>query len=193
MDQTISYYDDNAEDFCKNTVNVDMSYCWQRFLQYLKEGGHILDAGCGSGRDSRKFKELGYQVTAMDASQKICLEAEKVLGQQILCRTFAEIEEVEAYDGIWACASLLHVPKGEMITVLERIKDALREKGILYASFKLGAGEISRNGRFFNDSNKAELESLMDKVGLEVLEMFETSDAREDRGDEKWINVIARK
>lgn len=190
MNQTISYYDKNAEKFCKNTVNVDMSFCQDKFLKYLKDGADILDAGCGSGRDSVAFKQAGYHVTAMDASLEMCKEAEKTLGQKVICKTFEEIDEVQMYDGIWACASLLHVPKEKMEDVLYRLKCALKDGGVLYASFKHGEGEKVVDGRLFNYYNRQSLECLMVRNGFDVMELFETQDVREDRHRERWVNVV---
>lgn len=193
MNQTISYYDKNAEEFCKNTIDADMTFCRGKFLKYLKNGATILDAGCGSGRDSVVFKQLGYHVTAMDASPKICREAEKVLGQKVLCKTFEELDDENVYDGIWACASLLHVPKERIGEALYRLKRALKDGGILYASFKYGEEEKIVNGRLFNYYNEQSLRTLMCENGFEVLELFVTQDVRKDRREEKWVNVIGVK
>ena len=78
--RTLSYYDENAAAFCEGTRNADMSEMRRRFLQYLKPGTLILDAGCGSGRDSKAFMEGGYRVVAIDGSEKICRLASKYLG-----------------------------------------------------------------------------------------------------------------
>lgn len=193
MNRTISYYNKNAKEFCKNTVDVDMSFCRDKFLKYLKAGSTILDAGCGSGRDSVAFKQLGYHVTAMDASPEICKEAEKVLGQKVLCKTFEELDDENMYDGIWACASLLHIPKESMAEVLNRLKCALKDGGVLYASFKYGDEEKIVNGRFFNYYDEKSLRVLMEENGFEVLELFATQDVREDRHEEKWVNVVGVK
>lgn len=193
MNETILYYEDNAAEFCKNTLDADMTFCRNKFLSYLKPGSHILDAGCGSGRDSKAFMELGYQVTAMDASQKICEEAEKVIECKVLCQSFEEIEIENAYDGIWACASLLHVSQEKLPEVLHRLKQALKDGGILYASFKYGVGEKVKNGRIFNNYNECTLRSLMEEAGFEVLEVFVTEDVREDRKGEKWVNGVGVK
>lgn len=193
MNQTISYYDKNAAEFCKNTIDADMSFCRNKFLKYLKTGSAILDAGCGSGRDSVAFKQIGYHVTAMDASLEICKEAEKVLRQKVICKTFEELDDENVYDGIWACASLLHVSKERMEDVLCRLKYALKDGGVLYASFKYGDEEKIVNGRFFNYYNERSLRRLMRENGFEVLELFVTQDVREDRQEEKWVNVVGVK
>ena len=193
MNKTILYYEENAAEFCKNTLNADMAFCRNKFLGYLKPGAHILDAGCGSGRDSKAFMELGYQVTAMDASQKICEEAEKLLELKVFCQSFEEIEMENTFDGIWACASLLHVSKEKLPEVLYRLKQALKDGGILYASFKYGEGESVKKGRLFNNYNEGNLRSLMKDAGFEVSEVFVTEDVREDRRGEKWVTGVGVK
>ena len=193
MDQTISYYDKNAAEFCKNTIDADMSFCRDKFLKYLKKGSTILDAGCGSGRDSVTFKQLGYHVTAMDASPEICKEAEKVLGQKVICKAFEELDDENVYDGTWACASLLHVPKERIAKVLCHLKRALKDGGVLYASFKYGEEEKVVNGRLFNYYNERSLTALIEKCGFEVLEVFVTQDVREGRQEELWVNVVGVK
>lgn len=190
MNQTISYYEENAVEFCKNTISADMSFCRDKFLQYLKDGAVILDVGCGSGRDSVAFKQLGYHVTAIDASPKICQEAEKVLEQKVICKTFEELDDENVYDGIWACASLLHVTKDKMGEVLHRLKRALKDGGIIYASFKYGEEEKVVMGRLFSNYNEQSLRALLNENGFEVLEVFVTQDARRNRHEEKWVNVV---
>lgn len=189
MNQTVSYYNEYAEEYCAATVNVDMSFCRDRFMASLPVEAHILDAGCGSGRDSKVFIEHGFSVTAMDASENICMEAAKLLGKDVLQLTFDEIEFENEFDGIWACASLLHVPKNEIACVINKLKKALKPAGIFYASFKYGTGEREVNGRVFNDYDEALLKLLLERVGFTVMDIFITEDVREDRAE--WVNVIA--
>lgn len=204
--RTLSYYDENAAAFCEGTRNADMSEMRGRFLRYLKPGALILDAGCGSGRDSKFFMESGYRVVAIDGSEKICRLASKYLGQEVQCRRFEEIDERNVYDGIWACASLLHVPYELLPKVIARLIDALVDGGVLYASFKYGEdmikGEREAGGRYFTDLTEegwrkvleeAEEEMKESRKKLETVECFVTGDVREGRGGEKWLNVVGRK
>lgn len=206
QERTISYYNENAVAFCKETRNADMSETREQFLQYLKPGALILDAGCGSGRDSKAFLESGYRVVAMDGSEKMCRLASKFLGQEVQCRRFEEIDEKERYDGIWACASLLHVPYELLPKVIARLVDSLVDGGVLYASFKYGGdkmkGERESGGRYFTDLTEegwrrvleeAEEEKKGSRKKLETVECFVTGDVREGRGGEKWLNVVGRK
>lgn len=172
--------------------DADMTFCRNQFLKCLNSQSRILDAGCGSGRDSKAFFDLGYEVIAMDASRKICEVAEKVLGQKVLCQSFEELDMENMLDGIWACASLLHVQKERISDVLHRLKRALRDGGVLYASFKYGNGEVVRQGRYFHNYDELTLKELMQDAGFEILELFVTEDVREGRSEEKWVNVIGR-
>ncbi len=192
--KTIEYYNSNTEDFIRRTVNSEMSGCQKKFLGLLKSGSRVLDAGCGSGRDSKFFLEQGLRVDAIDASEKMCQAASEYIGQPVNCISFEELEARERYDGIWACASLLHVGKGELPLILKKFYDALKEDGILYASFKYGTDEQWRLGRFFSDYQLEELERIFLRDGLfELVEAFETEDERQDYKNKPWINVIVKK
>lgn len=192
MNQTIAYYDEHAEKYCAATVNADMSFCRDRFMDALQAGACILDAGCGSGRDSKVFLENGFEVTAMDASGKMCMEAEKLLGQNVLQGTFENMDFKNEFDGIWACASLLHVARTEINLVMKKLKKALKPDGVLYVSFKYGTGERIVQGRIFNDYNEKMLRKLLCDNGFEACEIFITGDVREDYLGEKWTNALAK-
>ncbi len=206
MNRTISYYDKHAEEFCRETKDADMRFCRDKFLNLLEQKNdiqnikdrdrlniHILDAGCGSGRDTKAFLDAGCQVTAMDASIKMCEEAEKQLNRQVFCLRFEELIFKQAFDGIWACASLLHVSYKEIDDVLKRLFNALKENGVLYASFKYGDGKRVVKERFFYDYNEVTLKDLMVKNGFCIEDIFITQDVRKNREMERWINVLAGK
>lgn len=192
---TINYYNTNASAFYQQTVNVDMSPLYQRFLTHMPNGGHILDAGCGSGRDAHAFLAQGYQVTAFDASKALARKASSLLGQNVRCCRFDEIAEIGVFDGVWACASLLHVGTHELPATVATLVRALRAGGVFYASFKQGNGErIDPHGRHFTNLTRESLQHLVDHTaGLTLLEAWETRDQRPDRKDESWWNFIARK
>lgn len=192
--ETIDYYNINAEEFIRRTVNSEMSGCQKKFLELLKSGSRILDAGCGSGRDSKFFLEQGLKVDAIDASEKMCQAASEYIGQTVSCLSFEKLDVRERYDGIWACASLLHLEKEELPAILKKFYNALKPEGILYASFKYGTEEEWRLGRFFSDYQLGELEQIFLKDGLfQMVELFETEDEREDYKNKPWMNIIVRK
>ena len=193
MNETIEYYNRNAESFVSGTLHADMSDTRKRFLDYVKPDGRILDAGCGSGRDSLAFLKEGYQVDAFDASEEICRLASKILGFPVECKRFEEITGTSIYDGIWACASLLHVSGEELPGVMCRLEKLLKPEGILYASFKKGNAERNKNGRFFHDMTENACRDLFQSVNMEVLDFFISQDVREGRTDEYWVNIIGKK
>lgn len=193
MNQTLSYYNEHGEEYCAATAGADMSLCRDKFMTCLPEGAYILDAGCGSGRDSKVFMDNGFAVTAMDASEKMCEEAEKLLGQNVLQLSFEEMNFHNEFDGIWACASLLHVAKSEINMVMKNLRTALKPNGILYASFKYGTEERIAQGRLFNDYDEGSLITLLENNGFTVCDIFITEDVRKMRQGENWVNAIAKK
>ena len=190
-EETIQYYNRHAEEFCAGTFSADMSRSRDRFLAYLQPGSAILDAGCGSGRDTLAFLSAGYQVDAFDASDEICRIASQKTGIPVRKQRFEKLEGQELYDGIWACASLLHVAAKDLPDVLVRLYHMLKKQGVIYASFKLGDGERQKDGRYFNDMREEILCRLLCDAGFTVKETFITQDVRENRQDEAWVNVIA--
>lgn len=191
LSKTLHYYNQTAQTFVQGTIDADLSALHQRFLSRLPEHGHILDLGCGSGRDAKAFLDAGYQVTAMDGSAACCQLAAAYIGQEVVCQTFQELDCHQAFDGVWACASLLHVPYAELTDIFRKVTRALKDGGTLYASFKYGDFEGDRNGRYFTDLNEERLAALVAPVaGLEVVATFVTGDVRAGRDGEKWLNVI---
>lgn len=193
MNSNIEYYNNNSKEFIENTINSDMSLWRDKFEKYIPDGGHILDAGCGSGRDSKAFLKHGYSVVAFDASREMCKFASEYLGFEVWQMRFDEICFDEEFDGVWACASLLHVDADKIADAMNNIKNALKDNGVIYASFKYGDGTTSKGDRSFTNMNEEGIAQLMDGCGFEILEYDISQDVRPDRNDEKWINVIARK
>lgn len=191
--ETIRYYDMNAAKFVADTEHADMRSCRERFLHYLDPGQKILDAGCGSGRDVIAFRKAGYEVDAFDASAELCKISSEKTGIKVRHLRFEELEGNGEYDGIWACASLLHVNAADLPDVMNRLHRVLKPKGILYASFKLGTGERESNGRYYHDLTEANCRSLLRSLDFDIVDLFISTDVRENRKDVKWINVIARK
>ena len=190
----MDYYEHNAKYFFEATVDVDMSPLYQRFLPSMPYGGRILDAGCGSGRDLRAFARLGYSVTAFDASPALIALAEAYAGQPVFRARFQDIDWRESFDGVWACASLLHLPAVELPDALRRLAVALVSGGILYASFKYGHGEREDQGCHFTDMNEAGLSGLLDRVdNLQPLDIWITADQRPGRENEQWLNALLRR
>ncbi|MBQ8666239.1 MAG: class I SAM-dependent methyltransferase [Lachnospiraceae bacterium] len=193
MDMTIEYYENNAETFVDGTIDVEFTEVQDRFLSYLPEAGSILDFGCGSGRDTKYFISQGFSVDAVDGSPKLCKKAKKNTGINIRQMMFSDLNENGKYNGIWACASILHLPKKELEDVFVKIIMALKPGGYIYSSFKYGEFEGYRNERYFTDFTTESLNEFLKKFPeLTVIEEWITSDVRPGRQDEKWLNVILK-
>lgn len=194
MDRTIAYYNLNAKNFIENTQNVDMHLTQDRFLRLLDKNASILDFGCGSGRDTRYFLDKGYQVTATDGSAEICRLASIFSGIEVKEMKFDELNNINLYDGIWACSSILHLPKDKLLLVIRKMCVALKSNGIVYTSFKYGGFEGARNGRYFTDFMEDTFEEFIKVIPeLTIEDHWITDDVRPERGEEKWLNLLLRK
>ena len=194
MDHTIDYYNYNAENFIENTQNVDMRPTQDKFLQLLNAGDFILDFGCGSGRDTKYFLDQGYQVTAIDGSAELCRLASAFTGIEVKEMLFQELDDMSTYDGIWACSSILHLPKNELLLVIRKMSDALKSIGVIYTSFKYSNFEGVCNGRYFTDFTEDSFKEFIAEIPeLTIEDYWITDDVRPGRGDEKWLNLILRK
>ncbi len=190
---SIEYYNQNAAEYFEQTVDIDMQENWDEFSALLPEGGSILDLGCGSGRDSAHFISCGFDVTAMDASEEMCELASIHIGQDVLQLSFDEIDFKEVFDGIWACASLLHVPGRKIDDILNKVIDSLKVNGVLFMSFQYGDFEGERNGRYYKDYRTKDLKELILKhENLELLELMKCDDSRQ-HSDKVWIYALVRK
>ena len=185
------YYETNADIFVESTLRIDMQPLYQHFLPLLPNRAHILDVGCGSGRDSRYFISRGYRVTAFDASSSIAALAEQVVGQAIAVQHVQDIQYRQEFQGVWACASLLHVPALELPDVFHRLGQALTPHGVVYCSFKYGQGESQRGGRNFTDMDESALTDVVNRNGeMTIKELWITPDLRPGREVELWLNAI---
>jgi cyclopropane fatty-acyl-phospholipid synthase-like methyltransferase len=194
MSETLNYYNENSEAFINNTRDVDFSDTQNLFMDLVPHGGTILDFGCGSGRDAKCFLDHGYVVDATDGSKELCISASKFTGIEVKHMLFQDLDEHNKYDGIWACSSILHLSSEELPPVLNKMAAALKDKGIIYTSFKYGDFEGMRNGRYFTDLTEESFEDILLSVEDLVTEkLWITSDVRRGRGEEKWLNLILRK
>lgn len=191
---TLNYYNSNAADFFETTKNVDFSKAQQLFTNYLSSDASILDFGCGSGRDTKYFLDHGYNVTATDGSEEICKIATEYTDIPVKQMLFEELNDQDQYDGIWACASILHLSQEELPDIFHKMHQALKKNGVIYTSFKYGNFAGKRNGRYFTDfTEKMFVEFARQLPGLKIEKMWITRDVREGRGDERWLNILLRK
>lgn len=193
-DKTISYYNLNAKEFVSGTVSVDFEFMQKKFTGRLPEKSVILDFGCGSGRDTKYFISQGYQVDAVDGSIELCRLASEYTGIEVKNMFFNELAQVEKYEGIWACSSILHLPLNELAEVMRKMVTALKDNGIIYTSFKYGTFAGERNGRYFTDMTEDTFADFIKQIeNIRIEELLITSDIRPKRGEEKWLNLILRK
>ncbi|MFC1458452.1 class I SAM-dependent methyltransferase [Microvirga arabica] len=162
-------------------------------LRHVIPGGRILDAGCGVGRDALAFARLGYDVVAFDASLEMVRLTRARVGPHVpvhLMR-FEEVAWCGEFDGVWTCASLLHVPSISFAEVGSRVVDALRSGGAWHMSFKLGQGERFTNGRLFVDHTQENLSEALTGWSIRISEMWISEDVRPGRKQERWVNAVA--
>ncbi|WP_035765771.1 class I SAM-dependent methyltransferase [Butyrivibrio sp. NC2002] len=193
VDKNVEYYNENADSFFAGSVNADMSYERNRFISLLPKHAHVLDAGCGSGRDSKAFLNAGFTVTAFDASEEMRKRASEYLGQEVLNMRFEDIDFHNEFDGVWACASLLHVPAHQLPGIMKKLNDSIRSGGVIYVSFKYGDGTKMRGDRRFSDFNEKSIVTLFEDAGFEIVYNDVGTDNRPGREDEMWVNAIGKK
>lgn len=192
MDKTLNYYNENAKEYFDKTINVCMLKKYDKFLQRISKGCHILDLGCGSGRDSLYFIQNGYKVTSIEGSIELSKLATQYIGQPVKNINFINMEDVDIYDGIWACASLLHLKKEIFSKMLTKLYLSLKKTGVMYISLKIGTDFSTYEGnRFFTYYSRETLYQLLKKTNLNIIDEFVTSDGL--NRDVEWINIIVQK
>jgi 2-polyprenyl-3-methyl-5-hydroxy-6-metoxy-1,4-benzoquinol methylase len=186
------YYNVNCQNYFDTTIQFNMETLYDLFLPYLPKGSKILDAGCGSGRDSKHFIDQGYSVSAFDGSSQMAVLASEFTGLAIQHKYFSDLCEKEEYDGIWTSASLLHVPQVELPATLQKLKAALKPNGIWYMSFRKGESECHEGDRYFNDQTESSLLSILEQLGdLEILYLG-TPDHLCSRRGYQFVSAIVR-
>ena len=192
---TLDYYNKNSEEYFNSTLNVDMTNTYKEFLKLVPEGGKILDLGCGSCRDSMNFIKLGYEVTAVDGSKELAKKASALLGKEVIASTFEELELKEKFHGIWACASLLHIKREDLKTVLNNLYNNLDDNGVFYMSFKYGEKEyVDDKNRYFNCfTDESIISFINENTKYNILGLYITEDKLGRVNEVKWVNLICNK
>nr|AHF24120.1 methyltransferase type 11 [uncultured bacterium Contig46] len=192
-DGTLNWYRENAEEFIARTADADLSALYSRFASLVPSGGRIMDLGCGAGSAALYFTRQGYDVLAVDGCRELCEYTRKRAGCPVRCLRFEELDYTDAFDGIWACASLLHVRKAGLPGVVRLVYRALRQNGVFYTSFKYGDSERESNGRFFSDFTEESVSTLLKSTGgFQDITVWTTGDARLGRAGERWVNALCR-
>lgn len=190
---TKDYYNKNAQEFFNQTVKADMSELYDIFLKNLPcNEGKILDLGCGSGRDSKYFLDSGFEVVAMDISEELGKRASEYIGQRVIIQDMRELNYQNEFNGVWACASLLHLDEDEIIETLRKIFKSLKRDGIVYISFKYGDKNYEKDGRKFSCFTYEKFIKLGKEFESKILQWFITEDVRADRKNEKWFNIVLK-
>lgn len=191
--ETVAYYDENADAYYDRTIHSNMEEQYRFFLKYVPAGVRILDFGCGSGRDTKYFRDSGFNVTAIDGSEQMCKKAESYTGIEVRRMSFLDLNDREIYTGIWASASLLHIPKKDLPRMFAKLRKALTRDGILYVSFKEGTFEGMRDGRYYSDLTEGELFNLVNTVGgMKIVASRPFTEIR-DGEEVNWVCAIIRK
>lgn len=193
---TLEYYNKNAQLYYEQTLVGNLQEIYDRFLKELPNNAYILDFGCGAGRDSKYFIDKGYKIEAIDGSIEMCKLASKYINQEVKCMKFNELDDVNTYDGIWACSSILHVEKEKLSNIMEKMINALKNDGIIYSSFKLGTGPKVEEGKYYNYLTKDTMENILIKMNcnVKIIDYFETlPSTKKIAVDTIWGNFIIKK
>lgn len=195
LDACVAYYEAHAEQFQAETTDLDLEHVFARFLPHIPPGGAILEAGCGAGRDARHMALRGYRVEAFDASPAMVRLARAHAGVPVRLLDFAAMDYPPRFHGVYANASLLHLPPAALPGVFQAVARALVPGGVLYAGLKLGRGHWLRRGVLpFWGHDEASLAALLaPPCPLRPVETWTTPDLRPGREGQAWLHCIARK
>lgn len=190
---TIDYYNRNADRYYWNTVGVDMDAFRKKFASYLPGEASVIDMGCGSGRDVMAFSDMGHDAAGLDGAKELLKLAEERLGIRTICADMSEYKATAPFDGIWCCASLIHLNDAEKARFFSNLDRNLRPGGALFISVKDGivTGRDS-DGVYTCNCTGEELGKYLEDAGCELLDSKVTADAM-GRSGVRWINVFAKK
>ena len=193
MNSTIEYYNNNAEEYYGRSAGADLGDAISRFAWYLPDGARIIDIGCGSGRDTAAFIDMGYDAVGLDASVEMARVAREMFGIEVIVADMASWVADEPYDGVWCCASLLHLGDSEVERFFGNLRGNVADGGVVFVSVKTGIETgIDENGRFMRNFDEDEIHGLLDDAGFEVKEVWKTEDGL-GRDHVVWLNVISLK
>lgn len=192
---TLSHYDDNALSFWEGTKDHDVTQNYQAFLSQfpITQTLDILDFGCGPGRDLSHFKSLGHRPVGLDGSHAFCTMAREKTGCQVLHQQFLALSlPDQAFDGIFANASLFHVPSQELPRVLQQLHAALQPGGILFSSNPRGNSEGWSGQRYGHFMEFETSQSYLEAAGFKVLDHYYRP-AGLPRAAQPWLAIVGQK
>lgn len=202
----IPHYRHHAQTYATATRDVDMAPLYARFLPLLPAGGRVLDVGCGSGRDALAFAQRGNQVTAFDASPELAQLAAQHTGLPVATANVLHLQGPGSlglpphtrFDGIWACASLLHLPEADQARAWQALWALLAPGGVAYASYKLGddaqpSERVDTLGRPFTDATEARVAHWLSGLpDVAQISTWVTTDQRPAEG-QAWLNMLVQR
>ena len=187
---TLDFYAREAEAYAaRYSVSGELA----PFLALLPTGGRILELGCGGGQDSEAMFAAGFDATPTDGVPELARQAERRLGRPVQVLLFEDIDFVAEFDGVWANACLLHVPKPSLPAIFGKIHPALRAGGVMYASFKTGGTEtVDRFGRYYNYPDVAFLREAIG-AGWSSVEIAQHAGTGYYNLPADWLQIVAVK
>jgi SAM-dependent methyltransferase len=192
-EDTLQFYQNHAQAYAERAIAKHTRLA--RFLALLPPGAKILELGCGAGAASAEMMAKGFDVDPTDGSPEMAAKASSYLGRPVQTLLFHDIDKADTYDGVWANACLLHVPRPELALVLTLIWRALKPGGCFYASFKSGDAEGRDTlNRYYNYPSADWLRTNYADAGSWSSISIETGEVR--GFDNLWapmLFVVARK
>ena len=188
----MSYYSKHAKEYIDRTINVDMRDYYSIFLGYIESSSKILDVGFGSGRDSLYFSKLGYEVTSIDPIKEFCENGINLGLKDVKQMSIEDITYLNQFNGIWACASLLHLESSKLVDVFNKCYSSLKDNGVMYVSFKYGDYEGYIEDRYFTYLKEESFKDIISKTNFKIEKLWINESDKLNR-DIKWLNIILRK
>jgi len=171
-----------------------MDHLYSPFLAEVGRQGRILDVGCGSGRDVKAFRAMGYEAFGVDSSPELVKLAYENVGPYFREASIESLKVDAPYDGVWACASLLHLARSKIALALQNLKGTLKLEGVLFATVQRGAGEGRlSDSRYYTYYGTQEFCDSVESAGFSIISAWETADSLRAVGGPTWINVLARR
>jgi SAM-dependent methyltransferase len=196
---TLSHYSDSAAEFWQRTKDHDVSQNYAAFLAACLQGKaagttfDILDFGCGPGRDLHYFKSLGHRPTGLDGCADFCAMARDHSDCEVLQQNFLQLQlSPQSFDGIFANATLFHIPSSELPRVLRELHAALRKDGILFTSNPRGNAEGWSGSRYGHWMEFDVCVRFWQEAGFEIADHYYRPAGR-PRAEQPWLALVSRK
>jgi len=191
--ETIQYYDATADSYASVAPHGNFITYRNEFIRALAPQSRVLDLGCGGGHASVAFLGEDFDVVPLDGSVQIAKVASKRIGVEVLVKDFYELDFESEFDGVWAAASLTHVPESDLCTVLTRVSRSIREKGLLVASFKQAETDWRDiHNRLYGATNANILADAAEGAGLGIERIDVVSGTGRTNESSFWLWMFAR-